>query len=100
MSARDGMLEHAAAAEPAGKTTAVRLAEIVSALEEVEARATQLRAERNHLLYLAMTKEGCTERAAATMGKVSPTYAHRIRAYAGEPPSGPTMDDVHRHRGS
>ncbi len=40
MSARDGMLEHAAAAEPAGKTTAVSQAEIVKALEEVEARAT------------------------------------------------------------
>lgn len=96
MSRRDQNARASTDGRETSETTQARLAEIVEDLEQVDAHATALRAERNNLLYLAMTKEGSTERAAALLGKVSPTYAHRIRTHAGNPPSRPKVDERQR----
>ena len=68
---------------------AVRLREVTRALDAAEARATEVRDERNHLLYLAVTNEGYSERGAAALGNVGASYAHRIRTHAGQPTVGP-----------
>lgn len=92
MSQRDALPDDPRIAGSDAMTATARLHEVVIALEEMDKRAELLRAERNQLLYLAMTNEGCSERAAAELGKIGPSYAHRIRVYQGNPPSGPLMN--------
>lgn len=77
-------------------TTEQRLAEVVDELATTEAQSTILRDTRNQLLHKLMTrkKDPLSERAAAELGRVGPSYAHRIKTHGGSPPSGPQMDSA------
>lgn len=72
--------------------TEKELARVRRSLEKAELVAGDLRDRRNRLLLQAMESDGKTEREAAELAGVSPTYAHRVKRYAGKPPSGPMME--------
>jgi hypothetical protein len=67
------------------------LKKVAAQLEKAEAQAAVLRTRRNTLLLKAMTEEELTEREAAELAHVSPTYAHRVKKHEGRPPSGPAL---------
>lgn len=56
-------------------------------LQQVEARAEELRTQRNMEVYEAIHL-GATERLTAQTGNVDPSYAHRCAVHKGKPTSG------------
>lgn len=48
-------------------------------VETAENKASELRDERNSLIFIAITQDGATEREAAEAAGVSPAFAHRLR---------------------
>lgn len=69
----------------------VELKKVARKLERHEEAGSQIRAQRDVLIYKACLA-GASERAAADAGKVSATYAHRCKADKGNPRSGPVLD--------
>jgi len=69
----------------------IDLRKVARRLARGEEALTQLRAQRDMLIYKAC-QAGASERAAADAAGVSPTYAHRCKADKGNPRSGPIMD--------